>query len=235
MNIMSTTQRFSLERALTLSSSQQEALKWLAILSMLIDHLNQITFMGHLSALSYFGRLAFPLFAFLIAYNLVRRDVAARRYVSPLLIFGLLSQPIYVWAFERSELNIFFTLLLGVLYVLLVQWLRGRIHPLAAHSLVLLLLVLPSSYVSYPLFGPFLIPILAAFLRSPSLVMVPFIGIYLMLTNTLIPMSVYTLLLIPAVVAVHYLPFELPRCSKWLFYGFYPLHLALLKLLQAFV
>ena len=111
----------SLERTLTLSSAQQEMLKWLAITSMFVDHINQVTFLGSLSALSYFGRLAFPLFAFLIAYNIAKRGVAVERYVWPLLTFGIISQPVFVWAFGRSYLNIFFTLLLGVLYILVVR------------------------------------------------------------------------------------------------------------------
>ena len=116
---------------------------------------------------------------------------------------------------------------------MVVQWLRGKgAQPFVAHSAALLLLIVPSSYVSYQFFGPFLIPIFAAFLASPSLLAVPFICIYLMLTNELIPMSIYTLLIIPALLAVHYRPLALPRSSKWIFYGFYPVHLVLLKLVQ---
>ena len=220
-------------QVLDLSSAQQEALKWLAIVSMLSDHVNRILLELHVPPLSNFGRLAFPLFAFLIAYNIVRRGVAPQRYLLPLLGFGLLSQPIYVWAFSRSELNILFTLLLGVLYILLVRWLQEKGAPrYAAHGVTLLLLAVPSSYVSYKFFGPFLIPLFVAFLRSPSPVAAPFLGIYLMLTNRLAPISIYTLLIVPALVAVHYVPFTLPRSSKWIFYGFYPLHLGLLKVLQ---
>ena len=199
---------------------------------MLSDHINQILLL-YVPPLSNFGRLAFPLFAFLIAYNIVRRGVAPQRYLLPLLGFGLLSQPVHMWAFDRSELNILFTLLLGVLYVLLVRWLKEKGVPrYAAHLLALSLCVVPSSYVSYKFFGPFLIPLFAAFLKFPSPIAVPFLGIYLMLTNLLAPISVYTLLIVPALVAVHYVPFTLPRSSKWIFYGFYPLHLGLLKVLQ---
>ena len=225
-------QRSLLTWVLDLSSAQQETLKWLAIVSMLSDHINQILLEWQFPPLSNFGRLAFPLFAFLIAYNIVRRGVAPQRYLLPLLGVGLLSQPIYLWAFSRSELNILFTLLLGVLYILLVRWLRERGVPrYAAHLLALLLCAVPSSYVSYKFFGPFLIPLFAAFLRSPSPIAAPFLGIYLMLTNRLAPISVYTLLIIPALLAVHYVPFALPRSSKWIFYGFYPLHLLVLKAL----
>ena len=228
----------SLERTLTLTSAQQEALKWLAIISMSVDHINQVTFMGNLSMLSYLGRLAFPLFAFLIAFNIARRDVAVKRYVWPLLIFGVTSQPIFAWAFDRTYFNIFFTLLLGVLYLSVMQRLRKRmphVPSAALHVVAVILFALPSAYVSYPLFGAFLIPLLVAFLRAPSFIAVALLSFYLMLTNMLTPMSIYALLIVPAILIVSRIPFELPRSSKWLFYSFYPLHLVALRLLQNIV
>ena len=215
-----------------LSSSQQEVLKWLAIGSMALDHINQVTLNGGLPALTYVGRLAFPLFGFLIAYNIAKRGVPPQRYVVPLLAFGVLSQPVYIWAFERSELNILFTLLLGVSYLICVRWLRGKVTPFWAHVLSMALVILPSGYVSYQLFGPFLIPILAAWLERESFVALPFTAIYLMFTNSFAPISVYTLLLLPTVFVVTLTRPTLSRSNKWLFYAFYPVHLAVLKGLE---
>ena len=221
---------------LELSSAQQEVLKWLAIVSMTFDHVNKLVFSGGYPAFSQFGRLAFPLFCYLIAYNLVKRKTAPQRYMLPLLIFGALSQPIYVWGFGADRFNIMFTLLLGVLYMWLVAWLKGRCrHAVVAHILTVCALAAPATFVSYDLFGPFLIPILAGFLSRPNLFWVPGIAVYLMLTNDFLPISVYTLLLLPVVFIIPKLPVRLGRTSKWLFYTFYPLHILALASLERFV
>ena len=219
-------------QSLELTSSQQEGLKWLAILSMTLDHVNRIILAGDLPAFTQFGRLAFPLFAFLIAYNITRRGVAPRRYFLPLLAFGILSQPVYMVAFEKMYLNIMFTLLLGVMYLALVKWLVNyKFQPLIAHVVAFSLFLLPSLAVSYDAPGVFLVPVLAGFLRFPHLFLLPLVAFYLLLTNDLTPVSAYTLLLLPAVYLASHLPLTLPRSSKWLFYGFYPVHLFVLAFL----
>ena len=63
----------------------------------------QETFKWRLPELSYFGRLAFPSLPF---SSLTTSLGALTRYFLLLLSFGLLSQPIYVWAFGRTDLNI---------------------------------------------------------------------------------------------------------------------------------
>lgn len=223
-------------RSLELSSAQQEFLKWLAIVSMTFDHINKLIFASGLPAFSQFGRLAFPLFCYLIAFNVVRRGAAPQRYFLPLLIFGVLSQSIYSWAFEGDELNIFFTLFLGAGYLWLVSWLKvkGR-SSIIAHVLAVCFLAVPASFVSYQFFGPFLIPILAGFLKKPTVLSVLGTGFYLMLTNNFLPISVYTLLLLPAVLTAPRLPLRLRRSNKWIFYGFYPIHIIVLASLEKFV
>ena len=222
--------------AIELTSSQQEFLKWLAIVSMTFDHVGKLVFGSALPAFEQFGRLAFPLFCFLIAYNVVRRGVNPRRYLLPLLLFGSLSQPVYAWAFDKSNLNIFFTLLLGAFYLWTVRQVTARrFHPLSAHMVAVSLVLLPSLTVSYDVSGAFLVPVLAVFLRFPHPLLLPLVAFYLMVTNDLYPVSVYTLLLLPAVYLSTHLPLTLPRSSKWLFYGFYPVHLLVLGLIGRYL
>nr|WEG85486.1 trbP [Escherichia coli] len=58
--------------AMVIADGTIEALKWLALLAMTGDHVNKYLFNGTLPYLFEAGRLALPLFVFVLAYNLAR-------------------------------------------------------------------------------------------------------------------------------------------------------------------
>ena len=96
-----------------------DLLKWLALLSMLVDHLRHVW--PQLYWLYVPGRLAFPLFCLAIAVNL-RRPVAEPRpplpwrYLGLLLGFALLAEwPYRLLVQVPQSLNILPTLVLGLL------------------------------------------------------------------------------------------------------------------------
>ena len=66
---------------LTLTNGGAEALKWLALLLMVGDHVNKYLFNGTLPVLFEAGRICAPLFALVFAWNLARPGVAARAHV----------------------------------------------------------------------------------------------------------------------------------------------------------
>jgi TraX protein len=72
----------------------------------------------------WFGRIAFPLFCFVLASH-IARGMDPRTHVTRLLVFGALTQPIFNAAFPWSprEANILFTLAAGAA---LAQALAGR-------------------------------------------------------------------------------------------------------------
>ncbi|MAA73126.1 MAG: hypothetical protein CMN28_00275 [Salinisphaeraceae bacterium] len=115
-------------------------LKLLAILIMTVDHADRIL-LDRLSSdyhvLTVIGRFAFPIFAFMIARNSLYTS-NPRQYVKLLLIFGVVSQPIYWWALGHESfwdpLNVLFTLALGVLCVR--AWLAGPRYWLALPVLI---------------------------------------------------------------------------------------------------
>jgi hypothetical protein len=92
-----------------------DVLKLVAVASMLIDHLNTICLGTRFWELRTIGRLAFPLFAFVLAFNLVRHTHNPARFIARLMTWGVLSQPIYWYALSVEMLNIFFTLGFGLL------------------------------------------------------------------------------------------------------------------------
>ncbi|MBR1523666.1 MAG: TraX protein, partial [Lachnospiraceae bacterium] len=66
------------------------ALKLIAVISMLIDHTGDVLFPGTMW-LRYIGRLAFPIYCFLLVEGFFHtKDL--RRYMFRLLLFGLISE-----------------------------------------------------------------------------------------------------------------------------------------------
>lgn len=84
-----------------LSQSQLTLLFWLALGSMLIDH-TAYTFLGWAHWLRLPGRAAFPLFCFLIAYNVFYNTRSRQRYLTRLFIAYLVSQPCFFYLFNST-------------------------------------------------------------------------------------------------------------------------------------
>lgn len=89
-------------------------LKVIAFVFMVIDHLG-VVFFPDVREWRLFGRIAFPLYAWCLTVGAAyTRNIY--KYALRLLLVGLISQPLSVWAFQHSwmDLNIYFTLLLGL-------------------------------------------------------------------------------------------------------------------------
>ncbi len=61
---------------LVIANGTIEALKWVALLLMTADHVNKYLFNETLPFLFEAGRIAMPLFVFVLAYNLARPSVS---------------------------------------------------------------------------------------------------------------------------------------------------------------
>ena len=114
-------------------------LKWIAVISMLVDHAAVVFYVASreagqalLSRDLYFvlrsvGRLAFPLYAFLLTEGFFHTR-SVKKYLFRLLLFGAVSEIPFDLAFrgvwlEGSYQNVYFTLTLGLLAVWL--WMRA--------------------------------------------------------------------------------------------------------------
>lgn len=96
----------------------RELLKWLAIVTMTIDHAGAALYPEH-SVLRYIGRLSYPLFAYLLVLGL-ESTRNTKNYISRLLLFALISQVPFDLAFgvqPWEHMNIFFTLSLGAFFI----------------------------------------------------------------------------------------------------------------------
>jgi len=99
-------------------------IKLWACFFMLVDHAGLILF-PDIVGMRIVGRLAFPLFAWAIA-NGFSHTRSAGRYLTRLFLFGLCIQLPYSWYFNVWQLNIFFTLSIGLLAIWFFRWLRDR-------------------------------------------------------------------------------------------------------------
>jgi len=107
---------------LPLRDASLDSLKLLAMVLMVVDHINLVCFEDAVSWMFYLGRGSFPLFAFVMACHLYR-DTPLVKYVPRLVVFALVSQPVFVVAFQENTLNILFTLALGAVVA---SWVVGQ-------------------------------------------------------------------------------------------------------------
>ena len=109
------------EKSLPLNSLH---LKLLAMVTMLIDHMG-FTLFPYALWMRCVGRLAFPIFCFLVAEGCAHTH-DKKRYAARLLVFAVLSEPAFalmhgVW-FTMDYQNVLWTLLLGALVCWAVEW-----------------------------------------------------------------------------------------------------------------
>ncbi|MGH8345682.1 MAG: TraX family protein [Pseudomonas sp.] len=110
-----------------------DLLKWLALLSMVLDHLRYV---GYSADLLYVpGRLAFPWFCLAMAANLARERTTTAggqwRYLGWLLLFSAVSEiPYRMFIPDPGTLNVLPTLALGLLVI------RGWQQPALASRLL---------------------------------------------------------------------------------------------------
>ena len=96
-------------------------LKIIACVCILCDHLSD-TFFGKLTFLNYIGRFAFPIFSFQIVQGYIHtHDI--KKYITRLGLFALISQIpymlFYYLVFDTFAINVIFTLLFGLLTILI--------------------------------------------------------------------------------------------------------------------
>ncbi|MBV6898069.1 TraX family protein [Xanthomonas euvesicatoria] len=205
-----------------MTSSGREALKWIALALMTGDHVAKVLFGGYVPVLSELGRIAFPVFALVMAYNLAQPRADYAKSVLRLACWGLLAQPFHAWAFGYwLPLNVLLTFALAALLIWTVQtrhWLY------AAVAGVVLPLV-----VDYQWAGVWLVLAAWAWFRvaKPCVskgYIAPVVACMVLLCwyNG----NLWALVALP-VLALGYVWWPLPRL-RWAFYGYYVVHLAVI-------
>ncbi len=212
----------------------RELLKWIAIVTMTVDHVGVILY-PEFTVLRIIGRLSFPLFAYLLILGMESTS-NLRNYFIRLFLFALISQVPFFLALDYEPfgyLNIFFTLSFGLLFV----------HYFKKTSV----------YAIVPMFASFILPI------DYSVYGLAMIGcMYILKEDTKFGVAALVLLnvlfLVPwnsqflsilaiPLILLHkngYLKIKretaekatIPLWRKYYFYVYYPLHLGLLYLIK---
>lgn len=211
-------------------------LKLIAVITMFIDHFAliledalPILQMPIFASFTLFycmrriGRLAFPLFCFLLTEGFVHTR-SRLRYCGNLLAFALLSEIPYNNIISGNLLhpstqNIYFTLLLGVLAL----WLLESPLKTGYKALILFpgIVLIPYLHVTYGPTGVLLIVLLYTLRQQPllrALLALPFLSGGYAAWLAFVPMSLYN----------GQRGFIRGKVLKYAFYIFYPLHLLLL-------
>ncbi|MHC8290481.1 TraX family protein [Pseudomonas sp. XS1P51] len=229
-------------------SSSLDLIKWLAMLTMVIDHLRLVW--PEMTYLFIPGRLSFPLFCVAIAANVARSKpgelltAANGRYLALMLLFAVISEVPYRYISTSGSFNVLVTLVLG----LVIAW--GWQHRTLLSGAVAVI----ATAIAYVLDDPLMYGVYGALVPSAILLAIKRPGVLwllpaalCLLSNT--PSSIVTRALDMEIYSVLALSaaFAAPLIGLWLLrqtftlkvwpvqqwgYWFYPGHLAVLQALR---
>lgn len=205
-------------------------LKCIAIVSMLIDHIGAFLFPGEIW-MRYVGRLAFPIYCFLIAEGYFHtKDV--HRYMSRLLIFSFISEIPYdlarynVW-FYKDHQNVFFTLLLGLICV----YALDNFQELWKHVCVFAFIGLITHFIIKPDYGIGGVILIVCFYLFRQNVFMKYLSVSAI--NILYYGNIQSFGAL-ALLPIHFYNGKKGPSAKYLFYFFYPVHLVVLYLIRRY-
>jgi len=202
------------------SSGALEALKYLALASMVADHVNKALFDSALTWLVPFGRLAFPIFACLVGYNLARPSADYAKILRRLLVVAAIATPFHpvIMGGAWLPLNVLTTFAVAVL----IAWaIDARQYPVA----IAMGLFLPA-FVDYQWSGVTLV--LYAWRYAGNGTWPAAVGLLVSLAGvSLLVGNAWSFAALPVLLLAQYYAPAVPRL-RWLFWAFYPAHLAVL-------
>ena len=234
-------------------------LKLIAIITMTIDHVGAVIFPDY-QILRIIGRIAFPIFAYCIAVGCIYTKNIGK-YALRVLLLAILIQPLYVTAMNHQtrlafdwahnffridlilqhyyldkRLAIHFTLFMGIL---LIWTLRDKKY--IATAVVFAVYWYLQSWLDYGMYGVYLIVLFWALIDRP-LTSLFWVAAYMVwyglptlrtklwpMTNVRVYVQIYALMALPLI----YIPMNTKiKVNKWVFYLFYPAHMAVIYLLS---
>ncbi len=215
-------------------------LKLIAACAMLIDHTAHMFFPTDIY-LRCIGRLAFPIFAFMVAIGYSKtRNI--KKYIIRMFIFALIAQIPYVYMlgdFKNIPFNVIFTLLFGLISIFIID--KGK--PLFAITVPIALALLAEfGGFDHSAFGVFMVIALyytkdSKILRNltTSILILLFTATYLFtmgLNSFVWIIILFYLFAIPVINLYNEKKGISNSFTRWFFYVFYPGHILILVLLK---
>ncbi|MCR4955959.1 MAG: conjugal transfer protein TraX [Lachnospiraceae bacterium] len=205
-------------------------LKIIAMVSMLIDHVGYV-FFPDIIVFRIVGRLAFPIFCFCLAEGAYYTS-NIRKYEFRLLVFALLSEipfdyGLYHELWQPGHQNVFFTLLCGLLVI---DISRSFGRKLGAVAFVILGFLSVACKFDYQIMGVSFVVIFYFMKDAEQKYRGPlFVGLLNFAANATRIQAFASV----ACILILFYNGEKGRGVKWLFYLFYPLHLAVIGIVYA--
>lgn len=202
----------------------RNVLKLIALLTMVIDHVGAVLY-PNIIVLRMIGRIRFPIFAYLLALG-YKSTHDAKKYLKRLLLFGLLSEIPYILAFNSDNLNIFFTLALGLMAIMFFEK-KENLYVIIVFCFAVF------AHVDYGIYGVFVIFFMYVYVYYSKM-----IGTILFILATFVysyfnVLQIFAILSIPLIGLLENIPKDIDiKKYKYVFYAFYPLHLVLLYLIR---
>jgi hypothetical protein len=214
----------------------REVLKWIAIITMTMDHIGVVLY-PEFEVLRLIGRLSFPLFAYLLILGMEKtRNI--RKYFLRLFIFALISQVPFFLAIGVElfvHLNIFFTLSFGLMFVY-----YFKKNSLIAFVPLFFSFLLPFDYSIYGIAMIGCMYILTRNLKFGAVLLILLNGLFLVpWNNQFLSLAALPLIILhnngSLATTIHTdKEFKIPIWRKYFFYLYYPLHLAILYMINLY-
>ena len=215
-------------------------IKIIACITMILDHIKYAIPETNSFITTYFGRISYPLFAFLITEGYVHTK-SLKKYYKRLILFAIISQIPFMFfrtlVGEYLMLNILFTLLLGLFAITIFDKIKNKF--IALPICVLIIYMGKILNVDYSWFGVATVFVFYIFRDKKVLKIISFgmliisyyysRGLLDIITNGIILNFIFT---ISACIFICLYNGKLGKKTKYFFYWFYPVHMLILYILS---
>jgi hypothetical protein len=208
-------------------------MKWLALILMTLDHVNKYLLNYRMPALFSLGRIAMPLFVFVLAYNLARPGALAGgahwRTATRLALYGALACVPFVALGKVYggwwPLNIMFTLLVATIVIGLIEQ-GGRVKT----TMAVIVFVVGGGLVEYWWFAVGLAIVCWRYCKQPSVSRLGALTTGIA-SLWLVNMSPWAFAALPLIAIAPHITLSMPRLPLF-FYTYYPAHFGILFVLS---
>ncbi|MDD4066955.1 MAG: TraX family protein [Clostridia bacterium] len=206
-------------------------LKLIALIAMTFDHLGYAIYNSS-SWMNYVGRIAFPIFAWQITIGFEKtRNV--KMYIFKLFAAAMISQPIYMLFLSRIteniySLNILFTLCLGL--ICLYVWKKSNL--LGILAIFIACIIANYCQFDYGYYGIIMIVIFYIFRNNnPLMILMQLVNLLVYYVNTFNEIQLCSIIAFCVILLYNG---RRGKRIQYLFYGFYPLHLLAIYLIDKY-
>lgn len=207
-------------------------LKIIALVSMIIDHTGEILF-PDIIVLRIIGRLAFPIYAFLIGEGLLHSHNKNKYFLKTLVTFFVFQLVSY---FIHREIRIYvlYGFLSAIAITIIHDWAQKNIHQRKYVMSILILVIITLSLISDYIIFATLLPLTIYYIKNPKIKLLVFIVFLILCSLFYKSIQWFSLLaIIPIILYNGKKGKEL--LFKNSFYVLYPLHYLILGIIYYFI